>query len=304
MKLTIVGAGAMACVFGARLAPVADVTLTDPWREGIQAVSEKGILLEEPARIIATHVAAVPWGAPVEPADLALILVKSWRTPEIAGRLDRLLKPDGAALTLQNGLGNLETLGPRAHLGVTHQGATLLGPGRVREGGTGPTWIAGPAWVVQLFRRAGIAAESAGLEQVDSLLWGKLVVNCGINALSAVLRVCNGELIGRPDALSLLRQAAEECAAVARAKRVTLPFSDAAGKACEVARQTAVNYSSMLQDVLRGAPTEVDAINGEVVRWSERLGVPTPVNQVLLRMVRALTAAPQESPEGKELRQC
>ncbi len=299
MKLTIVGAGAMACLFGVRLAPVAKVTLTDSWLEGIAAIRGGGILLDGPAGKIAAEVVAVPWGDRVEPADLALILVKSWQTKAIAPRLTRLLKPGGIALTLQNGLGNLETLGPRARLGVTYLGATLLGPGHVLEGGTGPTWIAGPEWIVHLFRRAGMEAAAGEREQVDSLLWGKLVVNCSINALTAVLRVSNGELISRTDALSLLREAAEECAAVARAKGVVLPFPDPAEKAREVARLTSVNRSSMLQDVLRGAPTEVEAINGEVVRWGNRLGVAVPVNSVLLRMVRGLTAAPADVPDGE-----
>lgn len=298
MKLTIVGAGAMACMFGARLAPVSEVTLTDSWREGIDEISKRGILVEEPNRNSPVRVPAVPWGDFVEAADLALVLVKAWQTSEIARHLVRLLKPEGVALTLQNGLGNLEMLGPRACLGVTYQGATLLGPGRVKEGGSGPTWIAGPPWIVQLLRRGGMAAEVGRPEQVDSLLWGKLVVNCGINALTAILRVRNGELFDTPDGLSLMRQAAEECAAVAKAKGVALPFPDPAGKTCEVARLTAVNRSSMLQDVMRGALTEVEAINGEVVRWGERLGVPTPVNEVLLRLVRASTRVPEGRPEG------
>lgn len=167
----------------------------------------------------------------------------------------------------------------------------------MQPGGTGLTWIAGPEWIVQLFRRAGMAAEQGGPGQVNGLLWGKLVVNCGINPLTAILRAPNGELLRRPDAMFLMQCAALECADVAGAKGVTLPFLDPADKVCEVARLTATNRSSMLQDVLRGAPTECEAINGAVVRWGERLGVSTPVNEVLLRLVRASTSAPPSAPD-------
>jgi 2-dehydropantoate 2-reductase len=132
-----------------------------------------------------------------------------------------------------------------------------------------------------------MAAEQGARDQIDCLLWGKLVVNCGINALTALLRVSNGDLLHRPDATFLMQCAALECADVAGAKGVALPFLDPAEKVCEVARQTATNSSSMLQDVLRGAPTECEAINGAVVRWGDRLGVSTPVNEVLLRLIRA-----------------
>jgi 2-dehydropantoate 2-reductase len=285
--LTIVGTGAMACLFGARLGSVSRVTMTGSWPEGITAIRTSGIIVEEPSGTTAVPTKVVPWDDGAEPANLVVILVKAWQTEEVARRLPQLLKPDGVALTLQNGLGNRETLGPSACLGVTYQGATLLGPGHVVPGGEGMTWISGPDWIVQLFQRAGIATEQGGKEQVDGLLWGKLVINCGINPLTAILRVPNGELLRRPDARFLMQCAALECADVAGAMGVFLPFPDPAVRVCDVARATASNRSSMLQDLLRGAPTECESINGAVVRWGDRLGVETPVNEVLLRLLRA-----------------
>ncbi len=116
-------------------------------------------------------------------------------------------------------------------------------------------------------------------------------MNAGINALSAILNVPNGELLARTEARTLMEQAANEVAAVAHAKGIALPFADAAAEARRVAAATAANLSSMLQDVLRGAPTEIDAINGAVVREGARLGVPTPANETLLRLVAARAAA-------------
>ncbi len=299
MNLTILGAGAMACLLGSRLAAVAEVTLVGTWPEGVAALRQHGIRVEGPAGTRVVPVQAVLADEPAPPADLALVLVKAWQTPYAAAQLAARLGPAGVALTLQNGLGNLEQLGPRAYLGVTTQGATLLGPGHVRPGGDGPTHIAGPAWLAALFERAGCEAHTVAPAQVESLLWGKLAANCAINALTALLRVPNGELLQRPDAAALMDLAAEECAAVARARGIALPFPDAAGQARRVAKQTFLNHSSMFQDILRGAPTEVEAINGAVAQAAERLGVPAPVNTTLWRLVRALAAsAPAQPPRA------
>jgi 2-dehydropantoate 2-reductase len=281
----------MAGFFGARLARVADVTLVGTWTEGLAAIARSGIVLETPDGEEAFGVKAVRLGMPLPPADLVLVLVKAWQTDRVAREVPALTARDGHVLTLQNGLGNVEKLGPRAVLGVTSQGATLLGPGRVRPGGDGPTHIAGPDSLARLFRSAGLDATAVEPARGASLAWGKLAVNAGINALSAILNVPNGELLARPEARTLMEQAANEVAAVARAKGIALPFADAAAEARRVALATAANLSSMLQDVLRGAPTEIDAINGAVVREGARLGVPTPANETLLRLVAARVAA-------------
>ncbi len=281
----------MAGFFGARLARVADVTLVGTWTEGLAAIARSGIVLETPDGEEAFGVKAVRLGMPLPPADLVLVLVKAWQTDRVAREVPALTARDGHVLTLQNGLGNVEKLGARALLGVTSQGATLLGPGRVRPGGDGPTHIAGPDSLARLFRSAGLDATAVEPARGASLAWGKLAVNAGINALSAILNVPNGELLARPEARTLMEQAANEVAAVARAKGIALPFADAAAEARRVALATAANLSSMLQDVLRGAPTEIDAINGAVVREGARLGVPTPANETLLRLVAARVAA-------------
>jgi 2-dehydropantoate 2-reductase len=176
-------------------------------------------------------------------------------------------------------------------LGVTTQGATLAGPGCVRSGGAGPTHVAGPSWVAQVLADAGMEAHAVAPAEIQPLAWGKLAVNCAINPLTALLRVPNGELLEQASTCRLMDQAAGECAAVAAAKGIELPYPDAAAKAREVARLTASNRSSMLQDVLRGAPTEVDAINGAVVAAGRETGVASPVNEVLWHLVRAAVQA-------------
>ncbi|MEJ5223042.1 MAG: ketopantoate reductase C-terminal domain-containing protein, partial [Anaerolineales bacterium] len=120
------------------------------------------------------------------------------------------------------------------------------------------------------------------------LLWGKLIINAAINPLTALLRVPNGALLERPDARLLMGELARETAAVARALGVTLPFDDPAAAAEAVARKTASNHSSMAQDILRGAPTEIDAICGAVARAADRCGMTAPLNTVMWRLVRAV----------------
>jgi 2-dehydropantoate 2-reductase len=123
---------------------------------------------------------------------------------------------------------------------------------------------------------------------LESLVWGKLVASASINPLTALLQIPNGELLQRPAAAALLDAAAREVAAVAKARGTRLPFEDAGAYAAEVARNSAGNSSSMLQDVRRGSETEIDAINGAVAGEAVRLGVAAPVNRTLWQLVRAL----------------
>ena len=288
MRVTFWGTGAMACFFAARfaLSGVAKVTMFGTWAEAIHAVHENGICIEDASGTRIAGVDAEFYDAPAPPADLAIVLVKSWQTPRVAERLEKNLKPGGVALSLQNGLGNIEALGGRAFVGVTLEGATLIRPGHVAHRGSGTTHIAAPESVAELFRQAGFDARACAPEKAESLIWGKLAVNCGINALTALSGVRNGELLHQKDAAILMEKAALECAAVARARGVELPYPDPAAEVHKTALRTADNMSSMLMDVLRGAPTECDAINGAVVREGRRLGVPVPVNEALWRAIR------------------
>lgn len=277
----------MSCLFAARLAKASDVAMIGTWAEAIDTVRRRGILIDGLESASAIRVNSHYLGEPVEPADLAIILVKARQTGAVASHLASYLHSDGIAISLQNGLGNLELLGKRVSPGSTAMGATLLGPGHVRSGGEGLTQMVAPGWVADLFRESGLEALRCNADEAESLLWGKLCVSCGINALTALLRIPNGGLLERPDASALMVKATEECAAIAKLKGIGLPFPDPAFHVREVAKRTAINKSSMLQDILRGAPTECDAINGAVAREGGRLGAPAPVNEILWLLVRA-----------------
>jgi len=143
---------------------------------------------------------------------------------------------------------------------------------------------AGP--IEEALRSAGFKVET--VEDAQSLIWGKLVINAAINPLTALLKVKNGELLERTFVRELLQALARETANVANAENVILPFDDPIAKAEEVALKTAANTSSMLQDVLRGAPTEIDAICGAVVQAAEKHKIGAPINWTCWQLVRAL----------------
>ena len=242
MQIILFGTGAMSCLFAARLSRVADVTLSAHGRKQSKRIREHGILFEDSNGKQNIRVQAEYLGNAIQPADLVIVLAKSWQTRKIAEYLPGYLKPEGMAISLQNGLGNLEALGPRVFAGTTAEGATLLGPGHVRAGGSGPTHVVAPDWVVSLLKRGGFETYRCATEEAESLLWGKLSVSCGINALTALLRIPNGELLKRPPARDLMVRAAMECAAVARARGIKLPYPDPEARVKEVAERTADNH--------------------------------------------------------------
>jgi 2-dehydropantoate 2-reductase len=296
MDMLIEGTGAMACLFAARLSQAGfGVTMSGTWQEALKALKENGVsLVEGDGKERAYPVRVAERACKRGHYEQALVLVKSWQTEQAAAGLQQCLSPNGLALTLQNGLGNQEKLSAvlsakRVCLGVTTAGATLLGPGRARAGGNGK---------ISLGRHPGIEPLADALHQAgfsievvydpQALLWGKLVINAAINPMTALMRVSNGELLNRPSARALMCEAAREAARVAAAKSITLPYPDPVAAVEEVAERTAANHSSMLQDIFRGALTEIDAINGAIVRAGEEAAVPTPVNLTLWRLVKGI----------------
>src|SRR6266540_934826 len=317
MKIGIIGAGAMGSLLGFYLSEHAEVWLLDPWQAHVEAINANGLRRELGGTEETRYPRATTDASAIGACDAVLVLVKAQQTPWAAEQAHALLKPDRLndrvtrwqddkvippienssgtlspshlvilsktlVVTLQNGVGNrellAETLGAGCvGQGVTALGATLIGPGRVRHAGQGATVF-------------GAAPDPAGMAALDALVWGKLVVNVGINALTALLHVPNAALADAPAARELLAEAVAEAVAVAAARGTPLPYADPLEHVLAVARATGANRSSMLQDAMRGSPTEIDTINGAVVREGQRLGVPTPVNRLLAALVRALDA--------------
>jgi 2-dehydropantoate 2-reductase len=228
---------------------------------------------------------------------VVIIFVKSTATTQAAQTAQSLLGADTAVLTLQNGYGNAEKLaallGPeRVIAGTTAQGATLVGPGQVLHGGAGDTHIGSltggvsPALdnIAATLTRAGIPTIVD--TDVTALIWGKLIINVGINALTGITGLKNGQLADYAETTAILKMAVLEAVKVADALGVTLPYPQPVAKVLAVAAATAQNRSSLLQDLSNNRLTEIDAINGAIVEAGIRLGIPTPVNQTLTLLVK------------------
>lgn len=299
MKILICGAGAMGSLFGAALTLAGhEVWLTSHWEAHVAAIRANG--LEYHALDGAIHSIPLPILSPPDPLprniQVAFISVKSRQTATAAHQAATALASDGIAITMQNGVGNLDIVAEavgreRAFLGVTSHGATLLGAGIVRHTGEGSTMVATePDYTKsqQLAELLTAAGFTTTLESnIQAVLWGKLVVNVGINALTAILNVPNGALAESESTQALVREAVAEATRVAHAKGILID-ENGAERAFTVAKRTAANISSMLADIRRGVETEIDVMNGAIVREGEALGIDTPVNRTLTHLIHAL----------------
>lgn len=303
MNILIAGAGAMGSLIGARLSKThASVWLFGTNREHMETTRRRGLNIEELNGTVSNYPLRASFKADELPRspDLVIVLVKAYATQDAVSQVYDICSTSTAFLTLQNGVGNWERIaeitGKEAVLaGTTAQGSTLLGPGLIRHGGNGPTHIGEPASpatervfrVVELFREAGLVAEPS--DEVERLVWEKLIVNVGINAITALTGIPNGFIAEMREAADLCASAVEEAIEVARSKGMPVGM-EMVQRVTEVARATARNRSSMGQDVDRKARTEIDAINGAVVRFGKEAGVPTPVNRTLTGLIKVLEA--------------
>ena len=298
-EILIVGTGAMACLFASRLAASGHpVRMLGSWTSGLKALRDEGVRLVEPNGRVRSYAVRVFDNPQVcRGIHFALVLVKSWQTGQAAHQLAQCLDPAGLALSLQNGIGNREMLAQvlgsqRVALGVSTSGAYLVGPGCVQPAGEGAITLGVDSRLerlANLLRAAGFTVETSA--DTSSLIWGKLVINAAINPLTALLDVSNGALLALPNARALLAATAREAASVAFAQGIRLPYPDPVVATEAIARQTSGNFSSMLQDIRRGAQTEIDAINGAIVQAGDRTGISTPVNRSLWQLVRAAVEA-------------
>jgi len=304
VHILILGAGALGSLLGARLSQTeAKVSLLSTNREHIQAIRQRGIVVEELDGTTPCYaVAAYDHPQSVEEVpDLVLVVVKSYSIEDAVSGILKHCGPGTLFLTLQNGIGNWERI---AHLvgkeavlvGTTAQGSTLLEPGRVRHGGNGPTFIGEPQGppsarveaVVDHFHRAGFKPEAR--DRMEQLIWEKLHANVGINAITALTGIRNGFIAETAVARELCRAAVEEAILVARAKGFQIS-DDMVERVLTIARATARNRSSMGQDVDRRKRTEIDAINGAIVAFGEKAHIPTPINRTLTQLIKTLEAS-------------
>lgn len=299
-RVAVVGAGAVGGYFGGMLARAgAHVTLigrpvhVDVW-------TRDGLFLDSINFQESVPVAASTEVAACADADLVLFSVKSPDTEETARQLARHVRGDALIVSLQNGVDNVDRIRAAGALdpiaAVVYVASSMPAPGRVKHSGRGDLLIgdlpgrsappreAAVATVSNWFEAAGVPCRVS--RDVGADLWTKLIVNAALNAMSAVVGAPYGEIVATADSRETVRQLVHECVAVARADGVSLPEVDFVEMVLRFAEKAGQVFSSTAQDLDRGKRTEIDALNGLVVRRGAALGVPTPVNQSLLALVK------------------
>ena len=303
MKIAVVGPGALGCLIAGLLKARTkeEVWLIDNSPERAKRISADGIRIEGMSSVTASvNISADP--KEIGPCGLVIICVKSYSTEDACKDIKELVSEKTSVLTLQNGIGNVQVLNDyfgsdKVIAGVTNHGSTLLGAGRVRHAGKGDTIIGmakaktlGPIRdVADILSKAGL--ETKVSKDIDSVIWSKLVINVGINALTGITRLKNGGLIQHAGTREILRSAVHEAVKVVKRKRIKLAYDDPIQKVESVCKATAANISSMLQDVLNGKRTEIDYINGAITRQGKSLSIPTPVNEVLTNLVKTIESS-------------
>ena len=301
MKIAVVGAGAMGSLFGALLAEAGnEVWLYDVWLEHVQTINQAGLRIEREGKTRTVDIRATDDPEQIGRAELVIIFVKSSRTSSAAETAQTIAGSDGSVMTLQNGMGNADVIAEfiepeRILAGTTSHGATMLGPGSIRHSGSGPTtigpWAQGEGGVqragqfAEFFNRAGIKTDSVA--DVRSVVWNKLLINIGINAITALTNIKNGQILDLEITRELSRAAVNEAINVARELNIKI-HDEAVDIVFKVAEATALNRSSMGQDVDSLRQTEITAINGFIVREAKRLGLEAPVNFALTALVQTL----------------
>jgi 2-dehydropantoate 2-reductase len=299
MKIVIMGAGAMGSLFGGLLAlSEEEVWLVDILKEQIDTIRSVGLTLEDKGKRQIIRVNATSDAASIGKADLVIFFVKTYHTEKAASDALVFQKKDTVFLTLQNGLGNEEAICKEVDrknvmLGVTNHGATLLGPGHIRHAGWGKTYIGEldgkmtdrVTQIAQVFNKAGVETEVSS--NIHRVVWNKLFINVGLNAVAALTGLKNGQLLDYPETLRLLEALVSEAVEVARKKGIPIE-GNPLEKVKAVVEATRENRCSMGQDFDHRRRTEIDAINGAVVKEAERLGIAVPFNQAITDLVKVV----------------
>ena len=300
MKIVIVGPGAMGCLFAAFLSKSKEeLWLLDKNKDNAAKINGIGITLEGASGTWQAKPKTTTNVQDIGKADLILICVKSFHTKQAVEQIKPLLQQNTKVMTLQNGIGNIEIISELAGEdkvigGITSEGATLIETGKIRHAGGGETIIGtldGKAPVEirgirELFNKVGLQTKMS--RDIKGLIWSKLIINVGINALTAITRLPNGKLIEFEGTKRILRDAVTEATRIAKRKRIKLIYDDPLAKVEAVCEGTSANISSMLQDVLKKKRTEIDFINGVIVRLGQELGIAVPTNKLLVDLVKTI----------------
>ena len=305
MKICILGAGALGCAIGAALAESGvDLWLLNRSPAHVAAMQAQGLIVQDTRGERTVRVQAATRAEGIGPVDLVVVLVKSFHTAAAMRGAAALIGPHTLVLSLQNGLGHEDILADavgreRVLAGKTYVGGVLLAPGRITSGVAGKHTYIGELdgaitprvqAIADTFNRAGLATSVS--DNIVGTMWDKLLVNVATGALSGITRLPYGGLYAVPEVKATALAAVAEAMAVARAGGVALTFTAPEQAWDKAAEGLPASFkASMLQSLEKGSVTEVDFINGSVVRWGQRHGVPTPVNATLVACIKGIEHA-------------
>jgi len=304
-RIAVVGAGAVGCYFGGMLARAgAPVTLIGR-AQHVEAIKRDGLFIDSIHFKEHVSISASTELAAVRDAQLVLFAVKTVDTEDTAKLLAPYLAPETNVVSLQNGVDNAERMdfaaGIQAISAVVYIAAEMSGAGQIKHSGRGDLVIGNSvsnqgaseselAEIAQTFERAGVPCRIS--QNITLELWTKLIMNCAYNALSALSRARYGRLVADAGSLEVMKQVVAEGVAVGDASGVHLPADKLIAAVVELGRVVPEALSFTAQDIARGKPTEIDSLNGFLVRRGAEMGVPTPVNQTLYSLVKLLERTP------------
>lgn len=302
MKIAVLGAGALGCAIGGTLAEAGnEVVLINRNAAHVEAINTHGLVMRTPQGERTVRTLAATRAQGVGMVDLVIVLVKSFHTQEAMSAATALVGPHTVVLSLQNGLGHEDVLADivgreRVLAGKTYVGGVLLAPGRIIAGVEGKETLIGELDGQLSDRAQDIAAvfTAAGLvttvsDNIVGTMWDKLLINVSTGAVSGITRLPYGPLYRIPEIEATAIAAVQEAMDVARASGVRLSFTDPRAAWLKASAGLPEDFkTSMLQSLEKGSITEIDFINGAVVRWGQRCGVPTPVNATLVACIKGI----------------
>jgi 2-dehydropantoate 2-reductase len=305
VKIAILGAGALGCAIGSTLTRGGnEVWLIDAYAAHVEAIRRDGLLVDSIDGSRRVPIRATTNAAEAGPADVVVVLVKSFHTDAAMRGALALIGPETAVLSLQNGLGHEDVLADivgreRVLAGKTYVGGVLRAPGHIQAGIAGKQTFIGEldgrtthrvTAIADAFDASGLATTVSG--NIVGTMWDKLLINVATGALTGITGLSYGPLYEEPLLEAVSLAAVAEAIAVARAAGVELSITEP-GQAWMLAAEGlgAAFKTSMLQSLEKGSVTEIDYINGSVVRWGARVGVPTPVNATLVACIKGIERA-------------
>ena len=292
MKIAVMGAGAVGCYYGFKLARAGHDVLLIGRLQHVEAIERQGLRLETQILDERVRVSASTEAGAVRGAQLVLFCVKSTDTESAAAAIGPHLAPDALVLSLQNGVENADRL--RALLqqqvvaAAVYVGTEMAAPGHVRHHGRGELVIEqskASADIARLLIATCVPTDIS--DNVRGALWAKLILNCAYNALSAITQLPYGRLVNGESVTAVMRHLVDECVAVAKADGVTIP-GDVDVAVRKIAETAGGQHASTAQDLARGKRSEIDHLNGLIARRGEALGIATPANRLLHAIVKLI----------------